>query len=101
MCNAGPARLRPHRAIQRRLGQLLVASGASVDYERPVTDFYKLAEDGTIQEAILDLVVTYPAAIGYHAIDVSIRAPQATRYAVSSFKRGEAAATGAVQVVSR
>ena len=71
--------MRPHRALQRKLGQLLANSGANVDYERPVPDMYRIRSDGTIQEAILDLVATFPATVGYWAVDVSIRAPQAAR----------------------
>ena len=101
MCKAGPARLRPHRAIQRRLGQLLGAAGANVDFERPVPDMYRLRPDGSVQEAILDVVATFPGTTGYHAIDVSIRATQATRYAATAATAGVPSAAGALEKVRR
>ena len=101
LCKAGPARLRPHRAVQRRLGQLLTNVGANVDYERPVPDFYKLRADGTVQEEILDLVVTFPGDVCYQAIYVSIRAPQASRYSDTAARAGIPSAAGSLEKVRR
>ena len=101
VCKAGPARLRPHRALQHKLGQLLVASGANVDYERPVPDMYRIRPDGTVQEAILDVVATYPATVGYWAIDVSIRATQASRYSDTHCRCGVPSTAGAAEKARR
>ena len=101
LCKAGPARLRPHRALQRRLGQLLTSAGANVDYERPVPDFYRLRTDGSVQDAILDIVATFPGDVCYHAIDVSIRAPQASRYADTATRAGVPSSTGSAEKVRR
>ena len=101
VCKAGPARLRPHKALQHKLGQLLTASGADVDYERPVPDMYRLRADGTVQEEILDLVATYPAIVGYWAIDVSIRAPQAARSADTNTRCGVPSTAGAAEKARR
>ena len=101
LCKAGPALLRLHRAVQRMLGQLLMSTGANVKYERPVSDFYRLRQGGTVQEAILDLVVTFPGDVGYYAVDVSIRATQASRYGGAASWAGVPSAAGALEKVRR
>ena len=57
--------------------------------------------DGLIQEAILDLVITFPAAVGYYAIDVSIHAPHAERYAGAASRPGLAVELGVAEKARR
>ena len=94
LCKAGPARLRPHRALARRLMALVRAAGAHADYERSVPDMYSMDSAGLIHEAILDVVITFPGATGVYPVDCSIRAPQASRYVDTQDRPGVAAATG-------
>ena len=79
LCKAGPARLRPHRAMARALGRVVRTAGGHVDYERAMPHLEApAAQQG--QEAVLDVVITWPTLLEQHAVDVTIRCPVAARY---------------------
>ena len=102
LCKAGPARLRPHTALARRLGMQLRAVRGFVDYERPVPDLFTVdPHTGAISEAVLDIVCTFPGATSYHAVDVSIRSPDAERYGTADIRPGAAAASGEADKLRR
>eukprot|EP00973_Karenia_brevis_P086864 12047634-Karenia_brevis.AAC.1 len=54
VCKAGPARLRPHRAVMVALKNVFTKAGAEVDLERAMPCLYTVAPTGVITEAILD-----------------------------------------------
>ena len=95
VCKQGPARMRPHRALAAALAKQLRRCGAEVDLERTVVELAKVDRQGVTQEAILDLVVTFPGSVQPLLIDVTIRCPHATRYQHASHTPGEAASTAA------
>ena len=96
LCNQGPARMRPHRALAATLAAKLRAGGAEVDLERTVVELAKYDAEGRVTEAILDLYVVFPGAVAPFYIDVTIRCPRAERYA-QAWRRPGAAATAAVK----
>ncbi|CAK0852171.1 unnamed protein product [Prorocentrum cordatum] len=91
LCNHGPARMRPHRALAAALARLLQGCRAEVDVERTVPKLVRITETGAVVEAVLDLVVTFPGTVKPLYIDVSIRCPHASRYRTAATSVGEAA----------
>ncbi len=75
LCTIGSARLRPHDSMKLKLAAELIALHVYADIERHVPSMYKLNEKGNIEEAVLDIVVSYPGEAGMEAIDVTIRCP--------------------------
>ena len=73
----------------------------SVDYERPVPDMCRVAPDGYIQEAVLEKIVTFPGSVGFYAVAMSSRAPQAERSGNAASRPGLAAELGAAEKVRR
>ena len=61
-CRAGPSRFRPHRALISELATLLRRAGAYVDVERYCTDLAKVTDDGSIQEAWMDVCAHFPGS---------------------------------------
>ena len=99
-CGAGAARLRPHRAFLVRLASQLRKAGAHTDLERHCPNLYGLNTDGSVREAILDIVSVWPGCPVAHAIDVTIRSAFSShRYADSI--PGCAAAAGERSKYSR
>ena len=80
LCGKGPAHLRVHTAVATVLGAELERAGAAVDFERVVPEWYTTRDDGTIEEARLDLVVHFPGAAAMERIDVTIRSPFAVAF---------------------
>ena len=75
-CRKGRARYGTHRAMEVALQKCLKQNGIYADMERNVPDLYKKAENGSVKEAVLDLVVRAPANPRSRFIDVTIRCPQ-------------------------
>ena len=55
-------------------------SGAYVDLERAIPALYKCADDGTVTEAILDVVYSFPGGPVTRHLDVTVRCPFASAY---------------------
>ncbi|CAK0795081.1 unnamed protein product [Prorocentrum cordatum] len=91
LCKQGPARMRPHRALAAALARLLRECRAEIDIERTVPELIRVLPNGAVQEAVLDLVVTFPGSVQPLYIDVSIRCPHAARYAQAQASPGDAA----------
>ena len=87
----GPARMRPHRALAAALARFLRECRTEVDIDRTVPELIRVAPNGAVQEAVLDLVVTFPGSVQLLCIDVSIRCPHAQRYGQAAASPGEAA----------
>ena len=81
VCKAGPARLRPHRAVMTTCKHALRKAGAEVDLERALPYLYVVSPGGIVTKAILDVVVSIPGCISTVPIDVTIRCPHAVRNA--------------------
>ena len=96
LCDAGPARLRPHRALVATLRAGVEREGAWADIERPIPELFVRNEDGSVVEAIMDVVTAWPGAAAAHRVDVTVRCPWAERYLRlgSSERPGVAASTG-------
>ncbi len=75
LCNKGNARLRPHDSMKVKLAAELIALHVYADIERHVPSMYKINEKGNIEEAILDVVVSYQGEAGMEAIDITIGCP--------------------------
>eukprot|EP00973_Karenia_brevis_P042716 5911891-Karenia_brevis.AAC.1 len=75
----GPARLRPHRGVMVALQHVCERGGAAVDLERALPALYRIADDGNVTEAILDVVSFSPGSFETFAIDVTIRCPHGWR----------------------
>ena len=75
-----PARLRTHRALTEQLAVELRRSGANVDLERAIPALYKCADNGTVTEAILDVVYSFPRGPVTRHLDVTVRCPFASAY---------------------
>ncbi len=75
ICNKGNAILRPHDSMKVKLASELIALHVYADIERHVPSMYRMNEKGNIEEAILDVVVSYPGEAGMEAIDVTIGCP--------------------------
>ena len=78
----------------RALGRLTRAAGAIADYERAMPEYYMWDEASSkVQEAILDVVLTWPGALALQTIDVCISCPHAERADTAWKKPGVAAAS--------
>ena len=62
LCKHGPARLRPHRSLVVKLTKLVQRTGLFADMERAVPSLYRRDAQGTVQEAVLDVVISPPHA---------------------------------------
>ncbi|CAK0877910.1 unnamed protein product, partial [Prorocentrum cordatum] len=91
LCKQGPARMRPHRALAATLARLLRECRAEVDIERTVTELERVTPTGRVEEAILDLVVSFPGSVQPLYVDVTIRCPHAARYLRAATVAGDAA----------
>jgi hypothetical protein len=92
-CRAGPSRFRPHRALISEMAIILRSAGAHVDVERYCTDLAKYAEDGSVQEAWMDVCAQFPGSCKLWRLDVTVRSTFAC-YAEAATLPGAAAATG-------
>ena len=79
ICSKGPARLRPHKAVMVAMEQVCKRGGAGVDLERAIPALYRVASDGKVTEAILDVVVLSPGSFNSFSVDVTIRCPHSIR----------------------
>ena len=93
--------MRPHRALAASLARELRRVGAEVDLERTVVELAKRNSDGSVKEAILDLVVCFPGSVQPLFIDVTIRCPHAERYEHAFHSPGEAASVAVREKVRR
>eukprot|EP00959_Pyramimonas_sp_CCMP1952_P461103 9481044-Pyramimonas_sp.AAC.1 len=62
LCKQGPARMRPHRALAAALARLLRECRAEIDIGRTVPELIRVLPNRAVQEAVLDLVVTFPGS---------------------------------------
>ena len=92
VCMNGPAKTRAHRALMTVLRRALEKSGAAVDEERVVPEWYKMQRDGSIKEARLDLVVHYPGSSAVERIDVTVFSPFSAVH-----QRGESASSASIR----
>lgn len=99
-CRAGPSRFRPHRALISELAALLRRAGAHVDVERYGTDLAKIAEDGSIHEAWMDVCTQVPGNCTLWRLDVTVRSTFA-KYNKAALVPGVAAAAGVQTKLSR
>ena len=79
LCKMGPARMRPHRAVQTTLGGLLPNTGAHVDLERAIPELFTW-QGQKCTEAILDAAIRWPTSLHTTVVDVTVRCPHASRY---------------------
>jgi len=96
-CKLGPARQRPHRAVNICLQKVLTRAGAEVDIERAMPSLYRVKPDGSVVEAILDAVIITPGCVDSVPFDVTIRCPHAERYGSESAPTSTTAAAAAMQ----
>ena len=75
----GPARMRPHRAVQTTLRGLLRNIGAHVDLERAIPEFFTWRGQ-KCTEAILDAAIRWPTSLHTTVVDITVRCPHASRY---------------------
>ena len=95
-CSVGPGRMRAHRAVQHALCRELRRIGAEVDLERVVPELCGRPQSGrTSAAAVMDLWVACPGTAERYLMDVTIRAPHASRYPDAHIKVGTDAAAGA------
>ena len=78
----------------RGLEAELRAAGAVVDIERRVPELYQCRPDGSIREAVMDLVVGFPATAQRWWLDVNVRTPFCSSLPTASRIAGAAAAAG-------
>ena len=79
LCNLGPARMRPHRAVQTTLGGLLRSTGAHVDLERAIPELFTWQWQ-QCAEAMLDAAIRWPTSLHTTVADVAARCPHASRF---------------------
>ena len=101
LCKEGPARMRPRRALAHALARVLRACRAEVDIERVVPELVRVGDTGAVQEAVMDLVATFPGSVRPLYIDVTIRCPHAARYVRAATTPGQAAAAAVADKRSR
>ena len=97
LCKLGPARQRPHRAVNVCLKQMLTRAGAEVDLERVVPSLYHVGSDGRFVEAILDAIVITPRCVNSVPLDVTIRCPHSERCDRDSASAATSPAVAAMQ----
>ena len=68
----------------RRLATLVRQSGGNADIERPTQSLARRREDGSIREAIMDVLASWPSVLQRWHIDVTIRSPISERYAAAT-----------------
>ncbi|CAK0898381.1 unnamed protein product, partial [Prorocentrum cordatum] len=93
-CPRSATRLRAHSGAVRGLEEELRSAGAVVDLERRVPELYRTLPDGAIQEAVMDLVVAFPANAERWWLDVNFRSPFNASLADAGRAPGAAAAAG-------
>jgi len=101
LCKYGPARLRPHGSLIAGLKHQLLKVGAQVDVERAVPFLYRVGTDGKVQEAILDIVTSFPGGLHQEWMDITIRCPHAERYEKASVQAGAASSDGELEKYER
>ena len=72
-CPVGPHRNRLHNEVVRVLAEWISSHGGYVDIERCVPELYRMHDGGVIEEARLDLVVSWPGAPAPAWVDVTVR----------------------------
>ena len=60
LCRCGPARLRAHTALNTVLAKESKRAGAHVNVEKACPQLYECDAQGTVTEAILDVVLHFP-----------------------------------------
>ncbi len=76
VCKTKAGRLRLHHSVAQGLAlELRRHGGAQAALEKRVPELHKVGADGTVKEAILDVVVRWPAAVREFWIDVHVRSP--------------------------
>ena len=82
LCKAGPARMRPHRALQRTLANCVVAADGYADLEREEPSLARYNEEkDEWQQGKVDIWATFPGVPRAFLLDVTIRCCLADRYA--------------------
>ena len=71
-CEKGPGKNRMHNYVKAGLAACLRAAGAEVDVERCIPDLSKVGPDGTIVDAIMDVVASFPNATRQYWFDVTV-----------------------------
>ena len=85
-CPCGPHRVAAHNSVVNALAHTLGRAGGSVQTERFIPELYMKRSDGTWQEAVMDLAVSWPLAPSLRLLDLTLR---------SSHYRGAASGAGA------
>eukprot|EP00973_Karenia_brevis_P036494 5032248-Karenia_brevis.AAC.1 len=79
--------------------------GCFVDVERAVPCLYRITDNGTITEAILDVVMSLPGGLVTSYYDVTIRCPHSVRnnqgHRVAALRPSVSAADGEMEKLTR
>ena len=79
LCKLGPARMRPHRAVQTTLGGLRRNIGAHFDLERAIPELFTW-HGQRCTEATLHAAIRWPTSFHTTVVDITVRCPHASRY---------------------
>ena len=93
-CPIGPHRIRLHNEVAQLLGDTCKKHHAHVDFERRAPHLYAEGADGSIIEAILDVVVRWPLSPARRWIDVTLRHACGIDIGAAATRPGAAAAEG-------
>ena len=85
-CPCGPHRVAAHNSVVNALAHTLGKAGGSVQTERFIPELYMKRANGTWQEAVMDIAVSWPLAPTLRLLDITLR---------SSHYRGAASGAGA------
>ena len=61
-CEKGPAKNRMHNFVKAGLAACLRTAGAEVDVERCIPELSRIGPDDTIEDAVMDVVASFPNA---------------------------------------
>jgi hypothetical protein len=92
-CQTGLARFRPHRHVLVTLADVLRGLGAHVDMERYCADLLRQRQDGSSEEAWMDVCAQFAGSPDLWRLDVTIRSPWAQGGRAAT-KAGVAATAG-------
>ena len=72
--------IRVHKAMVAAVVNEAVRAGADADVERYVPELMRRKQDGTIEDAKMDAVVSWPASGSRILVDASVRSAASARY---------------------
>ena len=93
-CSVGPHRIRLHNEVYQLIGDTCKRHHAHVDFERRAPHLYAQGADGSVIEAILDVVIRWPLSPVRRWVDVTLKNACGVDVGAAASRPGVAAMDG-------